>query len=61
LEISAVPRKAMSREPAYSEALAQNMINRLERGYIGYKSRSKMRDRQAGRRLRWMEFKPPGR
>src|SRR6218665_2655285 len=49
LLISRVPTKAKSREPAYSQALNQNKIDRQW-------SRSRESGRQTVRRLWWMVF-----
>jgi len=49
LEISRAPTKAKSREPAYSQALNQNKIDRQ-------RSKSRESGRQTVRRLWWMVF-----
>src|SRR6218665_2287640 len=49
LEISTAPTKAKSREPAYSQALVQNKIDRQ-------RVRSRESGRQTIRRLWWMVF-----
>ena len=49
LLISRAPTKAKSQEPAYSQALTQNKIDRQ-------RSRSKESGRQTVRRLWWMVF-----
>ena len=49
LEISAAPKKAKSRGPAYSQALNQNRIDRQG-------SRSRESARETVRWLRWMVF-----
>ena len=49
LDISTAPTKARSREPAYSQALIQNKIDRQ-------RVRSRELGRQTVRRLWWMVF-----
>ena len=52
LLISRAPTKAKSQEPAYSQALNQNKIDRQR----SRNSRSRVSDRQTVRRLWWMVF-----